>query len=105
MAAALGPEYRTTVIQLRAAIGGQPVDIPASEIRDALSPRYPARLPGVLIDLAAIQREDDAFFEIARDQVRRELRPALRAELENKRVQHYSVFALAPIPILACLGR
>jgi hypothetical protein len=25
---ALGPEHRTTVIQLRASIGGQPVDIP-----------------------------------------------------------------------------
>jgi hypothetical protein len=100
-----GPEYRTTVIQLRGAIGGQPVDISASEIRTALLPRYPARLPGVLIDLTAIQAEDPAFFTVACDQIRRELRPALRAELESKRVQHYSVFALAPIPVLAYLGR
>jgi hypothetical protein len=42
---------------------------------------------------------------VACDQIQRELRPALRAELESKRVQHYSVFALAPIPILAYLGR
>ena len=48
---ALGPEQRTTVIQLRANIGGQQVDIPASHIREVLLPRYPARLPGVLIDL------------------------------------------------------
>jgi hypothetical protein len=102
---ALGPEHRTTVIQLRASIGGQPVDIPASHIRETLLPRYPARLPGVLIDLTPIQRENERFFEIARDQVRRELRPALRAELETKLVRHYSVFALAPIPILACFGR
>ncbi len=102
---ALGPEQRTTVIQLRANIGGQQVDIPPSHIREVLLPRYPARLPGVLIDLTPIQREDQRFFEIARDQIRRELRPALRAELETKNVQHYSVFALAPIPILACFGR
>jgi hypothetical protein len=100
-----GPEYRTTVIQLRGTIGRQPVDIPASDIRAALLPRYPARLPGVLIDLTAIQAEDQAFFTVACDQIQRELRPALRAELESKRVQHYSVFALAPIPILAYLGR
>jgi hypothetical protein len=102
---ALGPEYRTTVIQLRATIGGQPVDIPGTDIRTALQPRYPARLPGVLIDLTALRRENPSFFELARDQIRRELRPALRAELEHKHVQHYSVLALAPIPILACLGR
>jgi len=102
---ALGPEYRTTVIQLRGSIGGQPVDIPVTDIRSALEPRYPARLPGVLIDLTAIQRESPAFFELARDQIRRELRPMLRTEREAKHVQHYSVFALAPIPVLAALGR
>lgn len=102
---ALGPEHRTTVIQVRGSIGGQPVDIPASHIREALLPRFPARLPGVLIDLTSIQTEDRAFFEVARDQIRRELRPALRAELSAKDVQHYSVFGLAAIPVLVCLGR
>ena len=102
---ALGPEYRTTVVQLRATIGGQPVDIPGTDIRSALQPRYPTRLPGVLIDLTSIHKESVAFFDLARDQVRRELRAALRAELESKCVQHYSVFALGPIPVLACLGR
>jgi hypothetical protein len=102
---ALGPEQRTTVIQVRGTIGGQPVDIPGTDIEAALRPRYPARLPGVLVDLTSIQRENPAFFDLARDQIRRELRPALRAELESKRVQHYSVLALAPIPVLVCLGR
>lgn len=102
---ALGPEQRTTVIQVRAAIGGQPVDIPGTDIEAALRPRYPARLPGVLVDLTSIQRENPSFFDLAREQIQRELRPALRAELENKRVQHYSVLALAPIPVLVCLGR
>jgi len=102
---ALGPEQRTTVIQLRGTIGGQPVDIPGTDIEAALRPRYPARLPGVLVDLTSIQRETPSFFDLARDQIRRELRPALRAELESKRVQHYSVLALAPIPVLVCLGR
>ncbi len=102
---ALGPEYRTTVIQVRGTIGGQPVDIPAADIREALHPRYPARLPGALIDLTSFQRESESFFQLAQEQIRRELQPALRAELERKRVQHYSVFALAPIPVLACFGR
>jgi hypothetical protein len=102
---AYGPEHRTTIIQLRGAIGGQPVDIPPTDIRTALMPRYPARLPGILIDLTAIQRESAAFFDLARDQIRRELRPAIRAELDAKHVQHYSVFALAPIPVLVALGR
>src|SRR5690606_12075746 len=55
---ALGPEQRTTVIQLRATIGSQSVDIPGTDIQAALHPRYAANLPGVLIDLTPIQRED-----------------------------------------------
>lgn len=102
---ALGPEQRTTVIQVRGTIGGQPVDIPGTDVKAAVHPRYPARLPGVLVDLTPIQRENPSFFDLAREEIRRELRPALRAELESKRVQHYSVFALAPIPVLISLGR
>jgi len=102
---ALGPEYQTMVIQLRAAIGGQAVDISGDDIRDALLPKYPARLPGSVIDLTGIQRENPAFFELARDQVRRELRAVLRTDVNGKRIQHYSVFALAPIPLLVCFGR
>lgn len=102
---ASGPEMRTTVIQLRGRIGGQPVDIPAVDIRTALQPRYPASVPGLLIDLSAIEQESAGFFEIARDQIRRELRTTLRAAHAGTPVQHYSVFALAPIPVLVCLGR
>lgn len=102
---AVGPEYRRTVIQLRGTIGGQAVEMPETEIRAALLPHFPACLPGVLVDLTSLQREDPRFFDLARDQIKRELRPAIRAALEHKRVQQYSVFALAPIPVLMCLGR
>ena len=102
---AAGPEHRTTIVQLRATIGGQPVDIPPTDIHAALYPRYPASLPGALVDISGIQRESPMFFELAREQIRRELRPSIRAELDSKRVQHYSVFALAPIPALVALGR
>ncbi len=102
---AYGPEHRTTVIQVRSSIGGQPVDIPPTDIHTALHPRYPARLPGAMIDLTALQRENADFFNLARDQIQRQLRPALQAELATKHVQHYSVFALAPIPVLLALGR
>lgn len=102
--AALAPESRSTVIFLRSTIGGQPVDIPPGDIRSALFPRYPAQHPH-LIDLTALQRENPQFFELAREQLRRELRPVFRAAFESKRPQHYSVFALAPIPVLIALGR
>lgn len=101
----LGPDQRTTIIQLRSSIGSQSVDIPPNNIQEALYPRYAAQFPRVLIDLSDIQRESPHFFDLARDQIRRELRPQLKAERESKQVQHYSVFALAPIPILVCLGR
>jgi hypothetical protein len=74
-------------------------------MQEALYPRYATQFPGVFIDLCSIQRENSDFFNLAREQIRRELRPQLKAERESKQVQHYSVFALAPIPALVCLGR
>lgn len=101
----MGPELRTTVVELRACIGGHAVDVPPSDIRGALLPRYPAHLPGALVDLTGIRGEGPTFFAAARDEIRAELRPVIRRELETKKVQHYSIFGLAPIPVLMTFGR
>lgn len=99
------PELKTCVIQLRATIGGQHVDIPAPEVRAAVAPRYVADQRGHVIDLTGLSMESPQFFEQARQQIRQDLRSFLRGGIEGQRPKHFSVFALAPIPVLAAFGR
>lgn len=101
----IGPELRTTVLQLKGVIGGQQVDIPAPEVRLAIAPRYAADRTGHVIDLSGLRRESPEFFRLARDEIRRQLRPILGGGIDGPKVQHFSVFALAPIPVLAAFGR
>jgi hypothetical protein len=42
----LGPDLKTTIVQLKANIGGQAVNIPASHVTEAVAPRYPTDLRG-----------------------------------------------------------
>lgn len=102
---AVGPEVETKVLQLRATIGGQQVDIPAPHVRAAIAPRYTADQRGHVIDLTSLSSEAPSFFELAREQLRRDVTSFLRSGLDSKRPAHYSVFALAPIPLLICFGR
>jgi hypothetical protein len=101
----IGPELRTTVLQLKGVIGGQQVDIPAPEIRAAIAPRYAADRMGHVIDLSGLRRESPEFFLLARNEISRQLRPILGGGFDGPKVQHFSVFALAPIPVLAVFGR
>ena len=54
----LGPDMRTSVVQLKATIGGSAVDIPAAHIYEAVAPRYPTDKKGHIIDLTAYGQEN-----------------------------------------------
>lgn len=103
---AIGPELRTTVLQLKGTIGGQHVDIPAPEVRAAVAPRYVvAGRNDLLIDLTGLRIESEDFYRHAHKQIRKDLRTYLGGGIDGPGVRHFSVFALAPIPVLACFGR
>lgn len=101
----IGPELKTTIIQLRGTIAGQQVDIPAPDVRLAIAPRYAANRTGHVIDLRGISAETPQFFATAQEQIRKDLRTYLSGGIDGPRVQHFSIFALAPIPVLICFGR
>jgi hypothetical protein len=62
----LGPDMRTSVVQLKATIGGSAVDIPASHIYEAVAPRYPTDRKGHVIDLTSYGQENrDEYFRLA----------------------------------------
>jgi len=100
----LGPEMRTEIVQLKANIAGQPVGIPVHQVVDAIDPRYPIDLRGHVIDLTELHSEDDAFYEIADRELRQRLAAVFNPGLAHSDARHFSVFALAPIPLLMSFG-
>lgn len=100
----LGPDLVTMVIQLKANIGGQGVDIPVAHITEAVAPMYPTDPRGHVIDLTSINGEDEAYYQTATREIRQQIRRIYEPGMNIERTRHISLFALAPIPLLVYLG-
>ncbi len=101
----LGPDMATAIIQLKARIAGQAVDIPVAHLTTAIAPRYPIEVPGTVIDLTQINDGDDAaYYKIATQEIRRRIERVYEPGSDVEKTNHISLFALAPIPLLIYLG-
>jgi hypothetical protein len=101
----LGPDMRTSIVQLKATVGGSAVDIPAPHIYEAVAPRYPTDKQGHIIDLTSYGREDRAeYYRLATAEIGRRIARLYDAGMDVESTRHISLFALAPIPLLVFLG-
>lgn len=101
----LGPQMRTSVVIFQAPIGSHHIDISQDDIRKAINPRYPASLPGTVIDLSALAGSPEkSFLHAAQDQIERRLEILFKIGGEVDQVPHLSVFAIGPIALLVALG-
>jgi hypothetical protein len=100
----LGPDRKTTVVQLKARIAGQAIAIPVAQVTNAVAPRYPTDAKGHLIDLTAINAEGKAFIEEAARCIRQKVERLYEPGMDVHETRHISLFALAPIPLLIYLG-
>lgn len=100
----LGPDYKTTIVQLKAKIGDHTVAIPAPLVTEAVAPRYPTDARGYVIDLTSIQGDDDAFMQTATQTIRANMSRVYAPGMDVEQTRHISLFALAPIPLLMFLG-
>lgn len=98
------PERKTTVVQLLAKVGGQPVSIPKADIWDAVAPMYPADDKGCVIDLSVLDDGSDAYYAVAMEKIARSVDSLYDPGLHTDPPRHISLFALAPMPILIFLG-
>lgn len=100
----LGPEMRTCVLQLKARIGTDVIDVSRSEIVDAVSPHYPTPDTHV-IDLTALGDEKaGTFYDFAAARICEEAEKIYKTGSILHDIKHLSVFGLAPIPLLVVLG-
>ena len=101
----LGPDLKTSVVQLKAKVAGHAVAIPAAQVTTAVAPRYPMALPGHIIDLTGIEAEGKAFLEAAAETIKRRVESICASGTDVHESRHISLFAIAPIPLLIYLGR
>jgi hypothetical protein len=101
----LGPDLKTTVVQLKTRVAGQSVAIPIAQVTEAVSPRYPTDARGYIIDLTDIDDGDSGFMQTAMQKIKREMERLYEPGMDVTETRHISLFALAPIPLLMFLGR
>ena len=100
----LGPDRKTTVVQLKARIAGQTIAIPVAQVTKAVAPRYPVDAKGHLIDLTAINAEGKDFIDEACRCIKQKVERLYEPGMDVHDTRHISLFALAPIPLLIYLG-
>lgn len=102
----LGPEQRSTVVQLKSRIFGHAVDIPTPHVYSAISPRYPSDSKGHVIDLTRIKDDNiEQYYDLAKREIAREVASLYEPGMSADDTKHISIFALAQIPLLMHLGR
>jgi len=102
----IGPDRQTAIFVLKAPIGGQHAAITQTEIADAIAPRYTDFRGKTEADLTQLwaQRESPEFLILAKELIDRAVERAFQVGGDAMRLNHVSVFALAPIPLLIYLG-
>ncbi len=105
-ATSIARSQKTAIVRLEAPIAGKPSNIPLELIHSAISPKHPFEKPRCLIDLNQhVNTSNSAsFYSAAQEMIKQNVKEFLGSCLLGERVDHISVFALAPIPLLIVLG-
>lgn len=104
----IAPDRATHVLRYGALIGKNEPMLSRAEMFEALLPeRYPATLSTIDVQLVGCQFADHEpeYWKFQQDNLRRQVAAHIKGRIETGDVQHLSVFALAPQPLLIELGR
>lgn len=97
---------RTAIVCLLAPVNGDQVSIPIAQIHKAILPMHPLEKPYCHIDLnnQYMIGKDPEFLASAEKTIRAMV-DDFKYRSPGERIEHISVFGLAPIPLLVLLGR
>jgi hypothetical protein len=101
------PDKQSHIVLFGANIGHQQVPLKYSEVATAMIPnRYPANLNAIELGIKnAVMEDDQTEYWSSNDaQVKTMFSRYIEPLKSNHSVQHFSVFGLAPIPLLIRLG-
>jgi len=97
---------KTAIVRLEAPINGSQAAIPLAQIHKAILPRHPLERPTCQIELnqQALISGEPEFMSAASKTIEARVKEFMTPELSGERIEHISIFALAPIPLLVLLG-
>lgn len=95
----------TAIVRLEAPINGQAASIPLAQIDAAISPRLRLEKPSCHINLNALSPSGEReSMKVAARTIAQRVKDFLTPGLPTERIEHVSIFGLAPIPLLVFLG-
>ncbi|MDP2763135.1 MAG: HNH endonuclease [Enterobacteriaceae bacterium] len=95
----LSPERKTKVITFKYIIGKESVKIDNEDIYESIHPYYPME-NSLEINCTVGDIGTKKYYECIAEDIKNKVGDIFN----NEEINHVSVFALAPIPLLACLG-
>ncbi|RYE26991.1 MAG: SAVED domain-containing protein, partial [Sphingobacteriaceae bacterium] len=104
---AITPQKQSHIILFGANIGTHGATLNYSDASNAMLPlRYPSDSKAIELGVKNSPFEDDTteFWQLQKAQLQQMFNQQVRPLIHLHDVQHFSVFALAPIPLLICLG-
>ena len=108
LATSISPDQASHVVRYAARIGHNEGAVGFTKCREAMLPDfYPANHTPVDFSMTGVDMADNepGYFQAQAQNLERQFNAKLRGEVERQAVNHISVFALAPIPLLMELGR
>lgn len=101
---------RTEIVRFGARIKDRAALVTFEQAQEAVAPeRYPVSEMGIRLDLsdALLNEDDDEYWAHAKLAIDRRLDTALAGGVgpTGQQLNHLSIFALAPIPLLICFGK
>jgi hypothetical protein len=103
----LTPDRATHILRYSAKIGDHESPVSLARVRTAVLPgRYAADGKSIGIEIVGNSQTDgeDAFWSLEPENLGRQFELKVRTAVAERSIAHLSVFALAPIPLLALLG-
>jgi SMODS-associated and fused to various effectors sensor domain len=103
----IGPDKQSHVLLYGANIGVHSSNLSLQKAAEAMVPEwYPAESRALALGLAnsSFTDRDPTFWELESTHLRRLVAQQIRPRLAQGSVHHFSIFALAPQPLLALLG-
>jgi hypothetical protein len=102
---AIGPDMATTVLQFIANIRERKMEIVQSHAYEAVLPKFPSDEKGILLDFTNKEGTGDkSYWKNFAKEINTSVQRALTIGNDRQRIQHLSVFAIGPIPLLIYLG-
>src|SRR3989344_7049082 len=100
-------ELKTQIVRFQCNIRGRRIEVPFTDAYSGIidAGRYPTDEKGILIDLTKVDYSaDESFWKSASVQISNTITRELAPKNDGDAPSHFSIFGLAPIPLLIYLG-